>query len=136
EQLVGREVTTKSDLYALGLILYELFTGRKAFEARSRAELIVLQMEKTPSSPGSLVTGLNPRVERVILRCLERDPADRPASAVAVAAVLPGGDILSAALAAGTTPTPEAVAASAQEGSLRPGLALALLAVTLLGIVL
>ena len=55
---------------------------------------------------------LDPAVERVILRCLEQDPARRPPSALAVAAALPGGDPLAAALAAGETPSPEMVAAA------------------------
>ena len=60
----------------------------------------------------SLVKDIDPAVERVILRCLEADPRSRPASALAVAAALPGGDPLAAALAAGETPTPGMVAAA------------------------
>src|SRR5205823_3713960 len=55
-----------------------------------------------------------PTVERVTLRCLDRDPARRPASALAVAAALPGGDPLAAALAAGETPSPAVLAAAAE----------------------
>ena len=63
---------------------------------------------------------LDPAVERVILRCLSRHPSERPSSALAVAAALPGGDPMSAALAAGETPSPEMVAAAGETGGLRP----------------
>ena len=62
----------------------------------------------------AIVKDLDPAVERAILRCLERDPALRPPSALAVAAALPGGDPLAAALAAGETPSPEMVAAAGE----------------------
>ncbi|HKQ96852.1 MAG TPA: serine/threonine-protein kinase, partial [Candidatus Polarisedimenticolia bacterium] len=110
EQLAGREVTVRSDLYALGLVMYELFTGRTAFKARTLEEARRLRTEATPSSPSSLMEGFDPIVERVILRCLEPDPMARPGSARIVAAALPGGDPLAAALAAGETPSPEMVA--------------------------
>ena len=60
---------------------------------------------------------LDGAIERAILRCLEPDPARRPASALAVAAALPGGDPLAAALAAGETPSPEMVAAAGGESA-------------------
>ncbi|HVF67588.1 MAG TPA: serine/threonine-protein kinase [Pyrinomonadaceae bacterium] len=129
EHLEGRELTTKSDLYSLGLVLYELFTGRKAFEASSLPELLKLRRSDThPSSPSSHIKDLDPLVERVIFRCLERDPDSRPASALQVAAALPGGDPLAAALAAGETPSPEMVAAAPKEGGLSPAVAVSLLA--------
>ena len=113
EQLDGRELTPKSDIYSLGLVLYEVFTGKKAFEASSMQELLRLRRsDTTPTSPAQHVPELDPLVERVIFRCLERDPAKRPASALQVAAALPGGDPLAAALAAGETPSPEMVAAA------------------------
>ncbi len=134
EQLAGREVTTRSDIYALGLVLYEVFTGRPAFPARDRDELLRQQAEATPP-PSSHLSGINPAVERVILRCLEREPKDRPRSAFEVAAALPGGDPLAAALAAGETPSPEMVAAAGGQDWLAPRRAVLCLALTLLLVV-
>jgi serine/threonine-protein kinase len=76
--------------------------------------------DSSPRTPSSLVAGVDPAVERVILRCLERDPARRPQSAYAVFGALPGGDPLAAAVAAGETPSPELVANAGVEGSMRP----------------
>ena len=118
EQLAGTEVSARSDIYSLGLVLYEVFTGKRAFEAATLAELVRLHTETTPASPTSLVKDLDPVVERVILRCLDADPRNRPASALAVAAALPGGDPLAAALAAGETPSPQMVAASGETAGL------------------
>jgi serine/threonine-protein kinase len=134
EQLAGEEVSLKSDIYALGLVLYELFTGKQAFEAGTPEEIARLQLESTPTSPSSHVSGLDPAVERVILRCLESDPQERPTSVMAVAAALPGGDPLAAALAAGETPSPEMVAAAGPRGGLKPWQAGTCLAFVIVGV--
>src|SRR5579884_402315 len=118
EQLSGAEVTERSDLYSLGLVLYEIFTGKRPFEANSLAELLRVRSESAPASPSSFVRDLDPVAERVILRCLASDPAQRPASALAVAAALPGGDPLAAALAAGEMPSPQMVAAAGEGAAL------------------
>jgi serine/threonine-protein kinase len=102
EQRAGREVSVRSDIYSLGLILHEMFTGKRA----------TLESGEAANSPTSIVKDLDPAVEKVILRCLEADPQNRPQSAVAAARALPGGDQLAAALAAGDTPSPEMVAAA------------------------
>jgi serine/threonine-protein kinase len=128
EQLAGSEVTVKSDIYALGLLLYELFTGKRAFEAGTLMDLMQLQERAQPASLTTLVKELDPAVERVVLRCLNPDPKQRPASALAVSAALPGGDPLAAAMAAGETPSPELVAAAGENEGLRPVVALAWLA--------
>src|SRR5580693_1595558 len=135
EQLAGKEVTTKSDIYSLGLILYEILTGKRAFEASTLPELIKLREQGTITNPSTLVRDLDPLIERVILRCLENDPAKRPGSALQVAAALPGGDPLAAALAAGETPSPEMVAAAGATEGIRPVLALGILLATLAGLV-
>ncbi|MDH3284652.1 MAG: serine/threonine protein kinase, partial [Acidobacteriota bacterium] len=135
EQLTGGRVSTQSDLYSLGLVLYELFTGKRVFDADTLAELTRLHEQSTPTSPSSHVAGFDPAVERVILRCLEKDPQERPSSALSIAAALPGGDPLAAALAAGETPSPEMVAAAGPKGGLHPGIAAACVATVVLGIV-
>ncbi|HEY1403291.1 MAG TPA: serine/threonine-protein kinase, partial [Pyrinomonadaceae bacterium] len=92
EQLDGRGLTVASDIYSLGLVLYEVFTGKKAFEASNLHDMIRLRRsDTTPTSPSKLIADLDPLVERVILRCLETGPGARPASALQVAAALPGG---------------------------------------------
>jgi serine/threonine-protein kinase len=131
EQLEGREVTLRSDLYALGLVFYEMFTGKRLFEASTLAELRGRHREGRPKSLSSSVRDVDPAVERVVLRCLEEDPASRPPSAHAVLAGLPGGDPLQAALAAGETPSPAMVAAAGEVGDLRPAVAWACLAATI-----
>ncbi|HEX8282718.1 MAG TPA: protein kinase [Pyrinomonadaceae bacterium] len=137
EQLGGRELNSRSDIYSLGLVLYELFTGKRAFEASSLPELLRLRRSDTqPSSPSSHIKDLDPAVERVIFHCLERDPEKRPATALQVAAALPGGDPLAAALAAGETPSPEMVAAAPKEGALRPAVAVSMLAAALASLAL
>jgi serine/threonine-protein kinase len=134
EQLAGRDASVKSDLYSLGLVLYEIFTGKKAFEASTLAEWKRKHAQEPPTAPSSHIADVDPAVEQVILRCLEKDPRQRPASALAVAAALPGGDPLAAALAAGETPSPELVAAAGETEGLRPRAAVAWLASILIGL--
>lgn len=135
EQLAGKEVTERSDIYSLGLVLYEIFTGKRAFSAESLGELLQSRTSTTVSRPSSFVKDIDPLVERVILRCLEGDPANRPATALAVAAALPGGDPLAAALAAGETPSPQMVAAAGQIEGMRPKPALFCIAGCLLALI-
>jgi hypothetical protein len=112
EQLAGREVTIRSDIYALGLVLYEVFTGKRAFSGKTYLELLRKHESEAPDHPSTIVGDLDPTIERAILRCLEKDPLARPSSALSVAISLPGGDPLAAAIAAGETPSPELVAAA------------------------
>ncbi len=135
EQLSGKEVSVRSDIYSLGLLLYEMFTGKRVFEANSLAQLLRLHENMLLTRPSFLVKDLDPAVERLILSCLEPDPRNRPYSALAVSAALPGGDPLVAALAAGETPSPELVAAAGATAGLPPRVAGWCLASVVIGLV-
>jgi len=132
EQMRGAPATTATDIYALGLVLYELFTGKQPFEHRDTRSLINRQNTDIPP-PSARIRELDPVIEHAILRCLAKQPGDRPKSAYEVASALPGGDPLAAALAVGETPSPEMVAASGVKEGLRPlrawGLLLSIIAV-------
>ncbi|MEA2237369.1 MAG: eukaryotic-like serine/threonine-protein kinase [Thermoanaerobaculia bacterium] len=119
EQLEGKAASVQSDLYSLGLVMYEIFTGRRARAGRTVPDL---RREHTTevTTPSSVVRDIEPAVERIILRCLDTDPALRPRSARQVFEALPGGDPLAAALAAGETPSPRLVASAGIEGTLTP----------------
>jgi serine/threonine-protein kinase len=134
EQFEGKEVTVRSDIYSLGLVLYELFTGKRALRADSQADLRA-QHKSTPESMSSVVHDIDPAVERVILQCLSLDPAMRSQSALAVSAALPGGDPLAAALAAGETPSPALVAAAGHTYGIKPAHAALLAGFVLAGLV-
>jgi serine/threonine-protein kinase len=137
EQLQGSGATRQTDIFALGLVLYELFTGKRAHDVTSIAGLRERYSSSAPpTSPSDLVEGMDPAVERVIMHCLAVDPEERPASALAVMAALPGGDPLAAMLKAGEMPSPELVAASGRRGTLTPTRAFQLGAIVLLGVAL
>ncbi len=121
EQIDGKAPTRKSDLFSLGLVLYEMFTGKPVFDAKTRAEVMRLRQQASVTPPSTHAEDLDPAIERVIMRCLASDPEGRPNSALAVAAALPGGDPLAAALAAGETPSPELVAATGESEAMHIG---------------
>ncbi|MBI4473053.1 MAG: protein kinase, partial [Acidobacteria bacterium] len=133
EQFAGKGASVRSDIYALGLILYEIISGKRAFTASTIAEMRERKERAPPTAPSDIRTGLDPVVERIILRCIEKDPRSRPASVVQVAMALPGGDPLAAAIAAGETPSPEMVAALGAKEGLRPLIAWVLLALVVAG---
>lgn len=87
EQLVERRVSERSDLYALGLVLYELFTGKRLFEAKTLDDLTAQQEALASRVPPDLAV-VSPRLREVVMQCLDRDPARRPPSAEAVAGLL------------------------------------------------
>jgi serine/threonine-protein kinase len=115
EQFDGAPATVQTDLYALGLVMYEVFTGRRA---RHGITIPELRSGEAIDTPSSFVRDIDPAVERMILRCLDPDPAMRPRSAREIYEAMPGGDALAAAMAAGETPSPRLVAAAGTEGVL------------------
>ena len=130
ELFADAAASVQSDLYAVGLVLYEVFSGRPALQASTLAEMKRLHNESTPTRLTSIVTDIDPLVDQIVFQCLAKDPIQRPLSALAVSAALPGGDPLAAALARGETPSPEAVAAAGQAVGIQPAVALACLAAT------
>ncbi len=135
EQLSGKEVTPRSDIYSLGLVLYELFTGRPAYQGYTRDEIMRVRRTSTVHRPSTLVRDMDPTVERAIMRCLTEAPEERPSSALMVAAALPGGDPLAAALAAGETPSPQLVAAAGETTGMPVRTALLAVAAALVGLI-
>jgi Protein kinase domain len=134
EQIEKGEASVRSDIYSLGLVFYEVFTGRLPYQANTPIEWRRAHLESSPRTPSSVIKDIDPVVETAILRCLQKDPALRPSSVRQVAAAFPGGDPLAAALAAGETPSPEMVAASGETEGLRPLVAWVLLAGVVVGV--
>ncbi len=90
EQCRGKKLDPRSDLYALGILLYEALCGRLPFWAPAPAALIVKQIFQDPEPPSDRAPGANihPALEALVLRLLHRDPEHRPADAAAAAALL------------------------------------------------
>ncbi|MCL2641510.1 MAG: serine/threonine protein kinase, partial [Phycisphaerales bacterium] len=136
EQFAGKPASVRSDIYALGLIFYEMFTGHRAFKTENQHDYKRLHTSETPTSPSEFIKDIDPIVERAISKCLEKNPDDRPTSAIEVSVSLPGGNQLRAMLDAGETPSPSAIAAAGEsQASLKPRTATIYLVTALLALI-
>src|SRR4051794_2497954 len=81
EQAAGEEATPLSDIYSLGIVLFEMLTGRRPFEGSSPAAVAVRRLHEDPPEPSMLEPGLPPGIDPIVLRALARAPSDRYPSA-------------------------------------------------------
>jgi serine/threonine-protein kinase len=88
EQAQGFEVTSVSDLYSIGVILYEALTGRVPFEGESAVAVAMKQVSETPQRPSSINPRVSPALDAAVMRALEKDPGQRFQSADAFIAAL------------------------------------------------
>jgi len=88
EQAQGHDVTSVSDLYSIGVILYEALTGRVPFEGESAVAVAMKQVSQTPQRPSSINPRVSPALDAVVMRALEKDPGARFQSADAFIAAL------------------------------------------------
>jgi TolB-like protein/Tfp pilus assembly protein PilF len=91
EQMLGRSLDGRSDLYSLGVALYEMVTGHRPFEAELATALINDTLNTVPRAPRHWASTLSDDLSRFILTLLAKDPGQRPTSAAAVASALQGG---------------------------------------------
>jgi serine/threonine-protein kinase len=77
EQVEGKEVDARTDIFAFGAVVYEMATGKRAFEGKTQASLIAAILEKEPPTMSSLQPMTPPALGRVVKRCLAKDPDDR-----------------------------------------------------------
>ena len=148
EQAEGHAVTAASDVYSIGIVLYEMLAGRVPFEAESAVSIALKHLTEVPPPLTEVRPDVHPALEAVILRALAKDPAERYASAADLAAdlhaarerivagddgygaVLPGGAVIA-------TPAADRADAAGEEERRRwPLVALMLLALAALGVVL
>jgi serine/threonine protein kinase len=90
EQLTGGRLSPSTDIYALGIVIYEMISGRRPFAGRTPLDGAIQRLHQPPPTPRELVPDLDPRWEAAILRCLGRRPEDRFQSASELVIALSG----------------------------------------------
>ena len=142
EQAQGEEVTAVSDLYSIGVILYEALTGRVPFEGESAVAVAMKQVSQTPLRPSSVNPAVSPALDGVVMRALEKDPGQRFQGADAFIAALdaamrePGGPGTAdfAALPPAVAAAPQPLAEDEEERRRRRWIIAAVVAAILIGL--
>jgi eukaryotic-like serine/threonine-protein kinase len=93
EQAQGHAVSAQSDIYSVGIILYEMLTGRVPFEGESAVTIALKQVSEHPVAPSQLNPAVTPALEATVMRALAKDPAQRYPDADAFIAALQGQDV-------------------------------------------
>jgi eukaryotic-like serine/threonine-protein kinase len=113
EQAQGRQVTAASDLYSIGVMLYEALTGRVPFEGDSAVAVALMQVSEQPRPPRELNPSVSPALDAVVLRALAKDPANRFSSADEFLHALDQAEAEPSEAAPGATPAYAAAGAAA-----------------------
>jgi len=116
ELFAGYPPTVQSDLYSLGVVLYETVTGLHPFKTSSKRR----DLAAAPEPPSVVCPSVSPALDRAILDCLKPNPRDRPQSAYAIMAQLPGVELSTFELSPGQTPSPSMIAATNDPGAISP----------------
>jgi serine/threonine protein kinase len=77
EQAQGKTLDARSDIFSFGSVLYEMLTGQRAFQGESNAKTLAAILEKEPRPLGEFIANLAPEIERILIRCLRKDPERR-----------------------------------------------------------
>lgn len=91
EQAQGEKATPASDVYSLGVVLFELLTGEKPFDAESVAGVAMAHIEREPRPPSELVPGLDPKLDQIVLKAMSKQPSQRYADGREMAEALGPG---------------------------------------------
>jgi eukaryotic-like serine/threonine-protein kinase len=88
EQAKGRTVDHRTDIYAFGVVVYEMLTGSRPFEGDSPVDTMLKHVSQAPTPPSTIRSGLPPAVDAIVMRAMEKEPQDRPGSMHEIVAVL------------------------------------------------
>jgi eukaryotic-like serine/threonine-protein kinase len=128
EQAQGHPVDARSDLYSIGVVLYELLTGAPPFEADSAVTIALKQVAEDPLPPRRRNPAVSPALDAVVMRALRKDPAERYQDADAFIAAL------ESAMAGGYVPPPEDLAEELEEEDRRNWRRIAVIAIVVLAL--